>query len=245
MKPQKRFKDEKERKRIMDRINKILNHAKGTSYEAEAETAMKMAQSYMKQYGLSMNDVEVEAYLKDEEIVQDFATEVSRMYAGEDMIASICTIIFDVKAIFSRRNGKRAIAYIGYTEDVNMAKMVHVTLLVSLRLESAKRYPGPRTYVSRKSFTRGVCNKLRQRAKEEKQTDTKDTTKGYGLIVVGKSTRISNWINERINLKQTKQRGGFDEAAYQEGQEHAKNIDLHNKRKVTADSNRLTYSGGK
>ena len=40
----KRFKDDEHRKKILDRIRKILALADGTKFEGEADTAMKMAQ---------------------------------------------------------------------------------------------------------------------------------------------------------------------------------------------------------
>jgi len=75
----KQFKNDKERKKIIDRIQKMLAHAEGTQYEAEAETAMKMAQSYMKQYGLSMTDVELGDMLEEpiEQGTMDWKSGVS------------------------------------------------------------------------------------------------------------------------------------------------------------------------
>ena len=237
----KRFKDEKHKAKILDRIQKLLNTAKGTKFEAEAETAMRMAQGYMKSYGVSMTEVELQEDLKGE-IVHEILDKHSKMRNPEKWECYLCiavAIIFDCEAIriidpYKRWDrGTSKMSFTGYKEDVEMAKTVFTVLYVATRAAACKILPKG-AGKPRLSFMMGVATTLVVRAKAEKKEARKEPTGRYDLVVVEKSKVVSSWVSENVGkIKNSNRRAmQMDAEAYEKGRKFGKGLDLMNKEKV-------------
>lgn len=232
----KKFKNQEERKKILERIKKIMAVAKGSSFEGEADTAMKMAQSYMKQYGLSMSDVEFQEELK-EKIIHDIMTGKENPRAIQrwtQILAGVCGMIFDCQFVLVKDDPKDRLSYIGYSNDVEMAKLLFGILYNSIRTHSRKLYPMKMSIFNKAkdSFRLGCCIRLLERAHEEKQKDQKENNR-YGLMVVEKGLRVKNWSDENLNITNSKVRNGrILPSEYEKGRKHADSLDLMNKPKV-------------
>lgn len=239
----KKFENQKHRDKVLDRIKKLVNHSKGTQYEAEADTAMKMAQSYMRQYGLSMSEVESLEEKEDKEIIKMFVDREARAEKWEGIICLAIEIVCEVRTFIDFYKGKKErMVFVGYKKDVELAKVLHLSLFLSARRQARKNFPHCRP--SRKSYLLGFSTRLRERAYEEKQKDFSEN-KSYAVIVVSKVQEISSWLDENEDLRKRKSSNrSIDPAAYLMGQEDAENIDLHNRQKVGTGLS-LTYSGGK
>lgn len=232
----KEFENEKHRKKILDRIQKLLATANGTQYEAEAETAMRMAQGYMKSYGVSMSDVELQAELKDQKIVREILTEHANRKnpeRWEQLMAISVGIIFDCQAIrhYTSR-GESKMMFLGFEKDVGMAKIVFHAMYVSCRGAAVKLCPGGDGKI-RLSFMYGCAERIYERAKAEKQEAQKEKTGRYELMVVSKNQLIRNWAKENLNLSSGRQRRvALDPDAYERGRKHGNKMDLMNREKV-------------
>lgn len=229
--PVKQFKNQEERKKILDRIKKILAVANGSSFEAEADTAMKMAQSYMRQYGLSMTDVELNEELASE-IVHDILNDSKlKTETWSRMLAGAVAHIFDCQFVLVRQRPKDRLSFIGYKQDIEMAKLVLDSLYLSIRLASRSIYPNDRSL--RTDFRMGAGTRILERAIEEKKKDRKESDR-YALIVVEKSNRVKTWTEENLNVSRSPIKNRrMNVNAYDRGRSHANNLDLSNRAKVS------------
>lgn len=232
----KTFKDEKHKEKIIDRIRKILALANGTSFEGEANTAMTMAQNYMKTYGLSMTDVELGESL-DEPIVHELVDRQKPMKTWEGILAVAVGTVTDCRPV---RVSNSVLSFIGYKQDVDMAKMLFSMLREATRRAGRKLYPNDTAM--RRSFYLGVADRLAERAKAEKQTNTTDNTR-YALVVQEKSTRVNSWIDQNKRLTQSRMRQQrVHGSAYEEGRRHANSMDLGNRTKVAQSGLNIGYT---
>lgn len=235
----KEFKDKKHKGKILDRIQKLLNVAGGTKYEEEANTAMKMAQNYMKSYGLSLTDVELQKELL-EEIVELPLKDHSRMRNPERwarVLSAAVAVVFDCRVYrkcswdddFEEASW---MVFVGYSSDVEFAKVVFMTLYTATRASACKKFPKGAGKI-RLSFMLGVSMRLLERAWEEKEVAKEEPSGRYALIVTSKDDNIRNWQNEKLDLSNDKPRSAsVNSEAFKAGTKHANSVDLMNKEKV-------------
>ncbi len=227
----KKFKNEDERKKILERIKKILAVAKGTPFEGEADTAMKMAQSYMSQYGLSMTDVEVGDMLNEEIVHENVEREISPE-TWEKILCSAVGVVCDCKAVENMGWRSSRMSFIGFKSDVGMAKILFSCLYVGVNSSARKTFPDDRS--ARKSFRYGCALRLLERAKMEKVEAVKEPTGRYELVIVAKKDKVQKWAEENKNLKNanSKSRQNINPIGFFAGKAHANKMDLMNKEKV-------------
>lgn len=235
------FKDPAHRDRIIDRIKNLLARANGTPYEAEAATALRMAQEFMSNYGLSMTDVELADELTDKIIKEELTEHADRLdpERWEMLLAKAVSVVFDVKVVRNCHYRGSKLQYIGYQKDVTMAKVVFQVLYVACRAAAIKQYPPSIPQLNaqmnrmRLSFMYGASERLCERAHEEKQTAQAEPTGRYDLVVQEKSTRIDQWVKENMHISSPRMRGvSLHPDAYEAGRTHGNSLDLMNREKV-------------
>jgi len=235
----KQFKNEQERDKIIERIRKILALAKGTTFEGEASTAMAMAQSYMKQYGLSLSEVELKEELEEPIHKDPINREVGNQEKWELDMCKGLAVLFDCKMILVPTKHDRGwqAAFIGFEKDTQMCKLVFQVLLVGAKSAAGKLYPGDMNGI--RSFLAGLGRGILNRCWEEKEqarTDAGGVANRYALVVQSKTDKVKTWISTNLELKTAKSRSGganINPVAYALGAHHAKKMDLLNKSKLT------------
>lgn len=234
----KEFKDKKHRDKILDRIRKVLAVAEGSQYQAEAETAMKMAQSYMKQYGLSMSEVELKASLEREIVREPLDRIVKNQEKWEFYVCRAISIIFDCEVIKAQTySGGWVANFVGYKEDVEMCKLIFNCILISTKSAANKSYKGDMWAI--RSFLTGVGEGLLTRAITEKLKAQEDKKTGksnsYALVVVSKKNQVRDWLKDNMELVTPKARKekprNLHGQAYMDGVSHSEDIDLCDKEK--------------
>jgi hypothetical protein len=236
----KNFKDEKHRDKIINRIQKLLNVANGTSesgYTAEAETAMKMAQNYMKSYGLSMSQIELKESM-EEAILEATLDSNSTIRKWETGIALAVCVVCDCQIITRSKTFKstagnwktiKNLVFIGYEKDTQLAKLLYRCFHASARSQAKKQYP--ESHSRQRSFLCGLANRLNQRAKQEKNKATSSTS--FALIVVEKEKNVKDWMSQNLQLRTVKPRkSSIDYAAYTNGIRAANKMDLGINKKI-------------
>lgn len=241
----KEFNDKKHRDKILDRIQKLLNVADGTQYEEEAKTALRMAQSYMKQYGLSRSDVEIAKDLEGE-IVHEILDEHACRKNPEKWEALLCMavgVVFDCQAIRTHSWKGSKMSYVGFKRDVEFAKVVFNALYVSCRSAAVKSYPRGAGKI-RLSFMYGAAETVYYRAYVEKETAKEESTGKYGLVVAGKENQIQKWTDENMNLSKSRSARtiSLDPEAYEAGSKYGEGLDLMNREKVDSEILRIGTS---
>lgn len=236
--PEKKFKSEAERTKILDRIKKILALANGTSFEGEANTAMKMAQSYMTQYGLSMTDIEIGEAL-DEEIISE-PVDRKNPNNWEWLLGLAVATVTDTKAYISHLSQGKVLKFIGYKSDVDFAKVLYSVLYVAIKTASYSKFGREKEDRNmRLSFRVGCAVRLDERATEEKQVVVKaQENNRFALVVVEKKNRIDLWTKDNLNLRSTKPRPrtALNAVGFHMGKAHANTMDMMNKQKVENNS---------
>ena len=234
----KKFKTEEERRKILDRIKKILALANGTNFEGEANTAMAMAQSYMTQYGLSMTDVEIGEEL-DGVIVTE-PVDKKNPIQWERILGLAVAIVTDTKSYTKMLGQGSRLMFMGYKDDVAFAKVLFSVLYVTVKSESYKRFGREKEDRNmRLSFRFGCAIRLEERATQEKQTVVAEPSNNrFALVVVEKKSRIDKWADENLNLKNVanKMRSQINPVGFAMGKAHANSLDLMNKNKVENNS---------
>ena len=236
MEPQK-FKNEEERKKILDRIKKILAVANGSQFEGEANTAMAMAQSYMTSYGLSMTDIEIGEAL-DEAIVTEPLDRLNPEQWERILGLAVATVT-DTKTYQKGLAKGSVLVFMGYKSDVDFAKVLYAVLRVATNSAARKRFNRQKEdRAARISFRLGCAVRLEERAQQEKQTVVKaEGNNRFALVVVEKKTRIDRWAEENLNLKTVPNRTPkINAEGFAAGRSHANSMDLLNKKKMTSDS---------
>ena len=236
----KKFKDEKHRDKIVDRICKVLAVAEGTQFQAEAETAMKMAQNYMKTYGLSLSEIELKEELKEEIIKRDVERNVVNQELWERKLCTAIGIVFDCRILLvptsDEWRGYKA-AFIGYEKDVELASVVFNCLYVSAKATANKLFP--KDLNSIRSFLAGfgdgmLCRVHKEKAEAEKIKAEKGKC-SYALVVVSKEKKIEEWVNNEYKTKSTNPKStqkNTNMFAYSMGELEADKTDLMDKEKL-------------
>jgi len=242
----KQFKTEEERQKILERIRNILSLAKGTSFEGEADTAMKLALDYMKRYGLSLSEVEVKEELKEEIVSEPLNRKVKTQELWERHMCMAIASVFDCETYFDTRcrdtssRISSVMVFCGFPKDVDMCKLLFNILLVSAKSAAHKKYPSD--YQKIRSFLLGFGIGLTRRVREEKERikeNIPNTNNSYALMVVEKQLAITNWLHAKVKLTSTRpSRSRPNSEAFASGEHHARSVDLLDKEKMNSNQPR-------
>ena len=167
--------------KVINKIQKLFAR-KQSNFAAEAETALLMAQKLMIQHGLTMQDIG-ETPLENIEVVElHIYNSQTPMWHGS--IARILSSNFRCKNIWiwQNQNGKkiRIMTFIGYSEDVIIAKEAYVYALALVKYNircKKKRFPRI-TVAYINTYIDGFIDGLRAKFKEQVNHEQ------WGLILV-------------------------------------------------------------
>lgn len=165
---------------VMERIKTILAMAESPN-EAEAATATEMAHKMLKEYNLTLSDIE----FKEQAIIEETYEEYQRMPPWKNHLlmqicwTNYCDGYFHI--IYSKRShggertdSNRTWIIVGRQANVATVKVMADYLLATIE-RLTKRYEG--TTAQKKSYKFGVASTLRARLaemihKEEAETET-------------------------------------------------------------------------
>ncbi|MCJ7840531.1 DUF2786 domain-containing protein [Lederbergia sp. NSJ-179] len=221
---------------IINKIKGLLAIANDHKNDEECQTAFIMAQKLMMKYDISLSDVEVQEDAR--EISEGQATAYKTLYWWERALANIIANNFRVKWYYSNKilkgenRKKRAIIFMGFQSDVELAREMYVlgydVLTFYVRNFVDDYYE--ENYLTRErsftaelknSYTRGFLNGLEEKFEEQ----VNQMQQEYGLMVLVpeevktayndmfKDTKGLSWRFPPIEEVAAYQRG------YQEGNE--------------------------
>lgn len=223
----KKFKDTKHRDKILSRIKKILALADRTSFEEEANTALRMAKGLMKSYGLNLSEVEMVDEIKGN-IIEDTTETSGRIMNWKKITAMAVEKICDTKLIINHVGKNRVnLKFIGYKEDVKLSLTLYSTFTLSMANMANKSYSDR---FRKRSYLIGLADRLVDRAIEESKQALDDTPK-YGALVVVKENEISEYIKD-LELTSKTMKNKINTEAYNKGYADGDNLDLHNKGRI-------------
>jgi len=207
---------------IISKIRKLIRLANGTSFEAEAETAIAHARALMDRHNIEEAEVlisedEDEKQTASKKFYDDVTQDDVHGVGGglqryEMSLAHTPCKVCDVKSYLSWRLGtskrgnritrRQFVTFVGPKRDVAVAKALYIELLVGLRRNATQLY-GPNWGKRHTSYAHGFCYSLYQKACEivrKSQRDNQTTD-----IVLAKEVILDKWLEEQVGkLKEKK-----------------------------------------
>jgi len=205
--------DRHDHEKVLARIKKLLALAVDKSNPNESENAMLMAQKLMAEHNVEMADVEDIDVDHKPDVVQGYATYVSRnMPWWYRELARIISKNFRVKYLLGTRpqasKSKKAqergeipqdIIFVGLKEDVQIAVEVYRFAIDAIKYH-ADRYArkmyakGAEMYGLRDSFTEGFLKGLEEKFKTQ-------VTQNNWLMVLDLHPAVIDYLNQ-MNIKE-------------------------------------------
>jgi len=181
---------------ITEKIKKLIAQSEGTSFEAEAQTAMLMAQKLMIKHNLSMIDVE-DVSIK--EVVELAFTDYERQAWWKKSLARIIADNFRCE-YFNRMSGQHSskIVFIGLKDDIETAKIVFKYATKSIISNSdkfVKKAKSNNVYKKgiKNAYISGYLTGLRDKYREQVENNN------WGLVLV-KDPLVKEELN-KFNLR--------------------------------------------
>ena len=187
---------------MLERIKKCLALSRNNSFEAEADTAMRMAEKLMGEYGLSMQDVDMDqttGRLKEERIVNHVSNERWWMSAWEKELAPVPKFLLPVSFLFHFDPSRHAhLMFIGTPGDCALA--VEVFKILRSEIQKLSR---TELKENRNSYMLGCAHTLKHRAfamAEDRKRTVQNPGNGNGSVDPGMALMVvkSNQIAERF-----------------------------------------------
>ena len=187
------------------------------AFPQEAETALKIANSIMRQYGLSMADVEMGAdgHVKKDSFKEACGYGARDLWPWEKSLGLVVENLLPVK-YFTRH--MKEILFVGAESDATMAAAFYGILRNEL-LKLSRSEPTP---AFRRSFLTGCVRTLEARSKEIQENNIREQRasreavengevrqredEGYALVVV-KGKDVAEYVAETYKLRATVSRG--------------------------------------
>jgi hypothetical protein len=195
--------------KIIEKIQKLLNHADGTENEAEQIAFIEKAQLLMQQYAI------------DQETVKAYDAK------GADVIT---TITIPIQSSTPLTNGKRDLlnacaqnnrcrmyyvaarhsgSVVGYEADARYVVMLYTHLLGQMEWEMVMAqaeldgYESVRTFKA--NFVQSFASKIGQRLRKMNENIAPDQSTEEGasmaLVLVGRSEAVEKYVDDNLNLK--------------------------------------------
>lgn len=222
------------KEKIINKIQKLFARRQ-SSFAAEAETALLMAQKLMLEHGLKIEDIE-QAPREELKVIEESAYH-SQTPLWHGRIAVILSNNFRCKCIWTwqYRNGKKIkiMTFIGFPEDAAITKeaYMYAIALVNYNVRCIKkRYPRvTRAYIN--TYIDGFISGLNAKFKEQVDREK------WGLILVTPVPVKEKF--ESLNPVITKPKGkkpekSKNENAFNKGYQDGKTFD-HNRKRVATE----------
>lgn len=226
--------------KIVARIKACLELSKDGTHQAESDTAMRMAKKLMAKHDLSMSDIDL--FDSPDNTIEELMIDETTIKDRWDWTL-VCTVmtLCNVRAIRTKDRKDRRwfanVSFVGYKQDVLLAKEIYVMLRVTA-ISMAAGYSAK--HKKRHSYLLGLTDNIHERAQEEIPLPPEQKIK-YGALVIAKEKNISIWINKSSHIKgshRTTKNNDIDPWAYAAGQNAGKNVALKNKKEVEGENGR-------
>lgn len=249
-----------EKNSVIEKIKKLLavTEKESNATEGEIKNAMMMAKKLMAKHSLSMTDID----LQSEE--QVFNSRIGlckgKMSEWEQSLLYVINLLCDVESVITKRKKwdyhqskyVRSVDgyFIGYKTDVAIAEALFHSLVKTIRIMRRKYMKENKMEIMVKtevmgvskgkiklSYMYGVISRLERRAFELKGENlglSKTEQEKYGALVVVKNAAIKKYMEENLNIRESRQREKqIDGDAYKKGYDAAGEIDLGTKKRLT------------
>lgn len=218
-----------EKFKIIDRIKKLfaLGDKNRNPNEGEVKSALRKAKQLMKQYNLSLSELELEK--QKEDIIKETVKGTKYISFWEKKLANMVAKLFNCDAIINAGIFSRGWVFVGFKDEAKLASQCYQYLNYVLRIMA-------NTYAKKKlDFYAGITDRLQERVNEEIKLNTPQETSKCTAIVCCKNKLIKSWEKKNLNIRQIfRKNPNINEVSpdYYKGYMAGNNVDLHNRKKV-------------
>lgn len=224
----------KEMERIIHKVKGLIALSNKNSNEEEAQSAFLMAQRLMLKHHLSMDEVADKEEQRD--VLRNDVTIPKNLFWYEKVLSGIIAKNFRVETYMHavKVNGryKRKIIFMGFDEDLKLAKGMYILAFEAIESYSKKyiqswyeEYQLPRsrkqTEFLKTSYIQGFLKGMKEKFKEQFE----EMKEQYGLIVL--TPKEVQDAMKKMSIKRTRisVSGRVDSNAYNQGSHDGSHID--------------------
>lgn len=186
--------------RILEKVRKMLALAGNNPSQEEADSALLMAQRMLAKYNMTISDIEDinDADLK--EVINEGVTDYAKTPWWHKRLSYIIASNFKCKSYNNKSGGYSRIRFVGFKEDVEVAKEVfnyalEVANKKALQFTRKVRDRGESTAGVRNDYLIGFTDGLEAKFKEQVQSD-----KCLALAIVI-PTEVTNYVESNLTLR--------------------------------------------
>jgi hypothetical protein len=215
---------------IIDRIRKLfaLGDRNKNPNEGEVKTALSMVSKLMKEYNLSLSEIDLEK--QKDTIGKEYTEEQNRFAFWERKLAKLVGKLFDCSIIvYGTYSGNRKWIFVGFIDDAKLSTQCYKYLDDTIRIMANIHAK------NKLDFYAGITDRLKERIDEEIKLRTPEEAVKCTAIVCCKNKLINTWKEKNMKLStehRTLPRINNVSADYYKGYLVGANIDLQNKEKL-------------
>jgi len=220
---------EKKMEIVMEKIKKLLRLSESPN-EAEASLAIEKAQNLLREYNLSMQDIEKD---KNSEIKKEDLFELKREPTWKSLIISgVCQAYYCKSFLYKKRLNLKDYVYvrniIGKEHNVIVAIEV-IKYLFSAVERLAKEYKGKNKLDYKKGLACRIADRLKELNKQDREY--------CNALVVSEEGFLNKYLKENFNVttRYSNVRINHNEAysrGYKDGNNVSLNTQIHGKQKL-------------
>lgn len=194
--------DELARKKVLEKIQKLLRMAEGKANVNESATAARQAEALMRKFNLDMKDVILEDLKNKKESIQSNWSRAAanmgpksyhkRVPNWAQWVATECADLFDSWAAVSFVHGVgKVVRFIGYTTDVEVCKWTFDYLIAEIRRHTKEYITKEEATTTmadayRNGITLSIVTNLKEAAEAKRKADA-GSREGTALVVAKRS----------------------------------------------------------
>jgi len=219
-----------EKSKLIERIQKLfsLGDSSRNPNEGEVKSALRKAKQLMKQYNLSLSELDLEK--QKEDIIQSATKGTAYISFWERKLATMVGNLFNCHPIIEPRYYSRGYIFVGFIEEANLAVRCYDYLVDTIK-NLANLYA-----IKKMDFYAGITDRLQERIDEEIKLNTPKETSKCKAIICCKDKLIESWKEKNMKLEkeQRRTRPTINEISpdYIIGYATGNGVDLQNREKI-------------
>lgn len=194
---------------MIEKIQKLLNHAEGTDNEAEQVAFIEKAQLLMQQHAIDQETVKAYGAVGTDTIITIKIPVPSKtpLTNGKRDLLNACAKNNRCRMYYEAHNHSGSV--VGYEADARYVVMLYTHLLGQMDWEMTMAqadldgYESVRTFKA--NFSQAFASKISQRLRKMNENIAPDTSTEEGasmaLVLVGRSEAVDIWVDDNLNLK--------------------------------------------
>jgi hypothetical protein len=218
-----------EKSKLIERIQKLfsLGDKNRNPNEGEVKSALRKAKQLMKQYNLSLSELDLEQ--QKEDIIQSTTKGTAYIAFWQRKLADMIGKLFNCDPIIDPRYYSRGYVFVGFKEEANLAVKCYDYLTDVIKILANLHSK------NKMDFYAGITDRLQERIDKEIKLNNPIIESKCKAIVCCKEALINSYEEKNIHLENIHFREPHIAVAsidYIKGYRQGGKIDMQNRKKV-------------